>query len=173
MRCTRAITVFAVAATVASLATACVPRGGPGRGPLRLIDCSHAAERNVVEVSSKLDPSCTYTGGFDITRSNVVLDCRGASVSAPGAGGVGILVQTPVDVSMRDVTVRNCHVEGFLNSFRATRVGFHDLEPGHEYDHELSGVVLEHSTLSNSRGVDRKSTRLNSSHSSISYAVFC
>jgi hypothetical protein len=54
---------------------------------------------------------------------------------------------------MHDVTVRNCHVDGFLNSFRATRVGFHDLAAGHEYDDALSDVVLERSTLSNSRGV--------------------
>src|SRR5438309_5211882 len=34
-------------------------------------------------------------------------------------------------------------------------------------------LKLEKSTPGTSRGSDRKSTRLNSSHSSISYAVFC
>src|SRR2546430_13401784 len=40
----------------------------------------------------------------------------------------------------------------------------------------LSGLNLDSITLgipSNSRTIDRKSTRLNSSHSQISYAVFC
>jgi hypothetical protein len=85
----RATTFVVLLALVASITSACVPHGGHGGRRPRLIDCSHAAERNVVEVSSRLDPSCTYTGGFDITRSDVVLDCRGALVSAPGKGGVG------------------------------------------------------------------------------------
>src|SRR2546430_12545218 len=41
------------------------------------------------------------------------------------------------------------------------------LPDGHVHDDK--GVV----TVRNVRGVDRKSTRLNSSHSQISYAVFC
>src|SRR5256886_7426634 len=49
----------------------------------------------------------------------------------------------------------------------ALRVG--DLEPG-----ELATVVLEHVAVDRRHDVvDRKSTRLNSSHSQISYAVFC
>src|SRR5205085_12432129 len=41
------------------------------------------------------------------------------------------------------------------------------LEPG---DHRTRSGVLDHEGRG---GVDRKSTRLNSSHSQISYAVFC
>src|SRR5437868_10358666 len=39
-----------------------------------------------------------------------------------------------------------------------------DLQPGHFRQHQIEN---------NERRVDRKSTRLNSSHVSISYAVFC
>src|SRR5688572_31869474 len=38
---------------------------------------------------------------------------------------------------------------------------------------QQKGQQNEHATSSNHRRADRKSTRLNSSHSQISYAVFC
>lgn len=62
-------------------------------------------------------------------------------------------MRTPVDVSMSDVTVRGCRVEGFLNSIRITRVGFRSLAAGHELDHRLERVVIEDSELFGSRGV--------------------
>src|SRR5438477_6681865 len=37
----------------------------------------------------------------------------------------------------------------------------------------LAGQVIGHIVISDGKGGDRKSTRLNSSHMSISYAVFC
>src|SRR5438270_9851022 len=40
-------------------------------------------------------------------------------------------------------------------------------------DRRLAGVVRGQVTICLVNGVDRKSTRLNSSHSQISYAVFC
>ena len=55
-----------------------VPRGKVSASS-RLIGCDQADERVQVTVSSHLDPSCTYHEGFDITASNVVLDCRGAA----------------------------------------------------------------------------------------------
>src|SRR3712207_8180755 len=40
--------------------------------------------------------------------------------------------------------------------------------------HNASGLVLTNCTLANNTAdLDRKSTRLNSSHANISYAVFC
>ena len=119
-----------------------------------VIPCSAAATRTVVTVSSDLDPACTYTGGFDITASNVVLDCQGARIhDDSGAGAIGILVSTPADVDLDNVTIRNCHVDGFVNSIHVRRNGFNQLSAGHEYDHHLHGVVVEASTLINSRGV--------------------
>jgi len=58
----------------------------------------------VITVSSHLDPSCTYTGHFRITRGNVRFDCNGALIT--GTTGVGIEISTPVDVSMEGVRVQ-------------------------------------------------------------------
>ncbi len=118
------------------------------------IPCSQATVRTVVSVRSELDPACTYTAGFDITASNVVLDCRGALIrDETGTAAIGILVTTPADVDLENVTIRNCRVDGFLNSIRLRRAGFNQLAAGREYEHHLSGVVIEDSTLTNSRGV--------------------
>jgi len=84
----------------------------------------------------------------------VTLDCQGAHIkSAEGAGGRGNLVTTPVDTPLHDVTVRNCHVEGFLNSLRVTRDGFRTLPAGHEYEHGTADILVERSTFERSRGV--------------------
>jgi parallel beta-helix repeat protein len=128
------------------------PPGHPNPRPV-LIPCSQADVRTTVTVNSVLDPSCTYTAGFEITASNVTLDCRGALVSNPSANGVGIEVSAPVDSDMSSVTIRNCRVRGFLNSMRVTRVGFRTLTAGHEYDHGISGVVIENSDVGGSTGV--------------------
>ncbi|MGZ4705307.1 MAG: right-handed parallel beta-helix repeat-containing protein [Acidimicrobiales bacterium] len=126
----------------------------PPEAGSQLVDCSQAGAPVVVTVSSHLDPSCTYTGGLRIAASDVVLDCQGALVqSASGAGGVGIVVSTPADTSMSGDVVRNCRVSGFLNSMRVTRTGFRSLARGHEFDHTLSDVVIEHSEVSGSHGV--------------------
>ncbi len=54
---------------------------------------------------------------------------------------------------MHGVTVRDCHVDGFLNGIRVTRAGFRSLAAGEEYVHELSDVVIEDSSISGTRGV--------------------
>ncbi len=118
-----------------------------------LIPCSQADVRVTVTASSVLDPSCTYHAGFEITAPNVTLDCRGALVSSPATNGVGIEVSTPVDSDLSGVTIRSCRVRGFFNSMRVTRVGFRTLAAGHEYDHGISGVVIEDSDLGGSSGV--------------------
>src|SRR2546427_4654750 len=41
------------------------------------------------------------------------------------------------------------------------------------FEHEDNGYQLSHDVQDVESGEDRKSTRLNSSHSQISYAVFC
>src|SRR3712207_3750545 len=41
------------------------------------------------------------------------------------------------------------------------------------YDGQVDGLALQANARSGGRGGDRKSTRLNSSHANISYAVFC
>ena len=118
-----------------------------------LIGCDQAQVRVTVTVTSHLDPSCTYHGGFDVRASDVTLDCRGALVSDTVGGGRGIEISTPADVSMSAVTVRGCRVEGFLNSIRVTRIGFRQLAAGQEFEHTLDDVVIEDSELYGSRGV--------------------
>ena len=148
----RATAVALAVAALVGVVTACQPP--PPAEESVLIGCDRAAERVVITQTSHLDPSCTYSGGFDIRTSNVTLDCQGALVqSAPGAGGRGILVATTTDVALHDVTVRNCTVSGFLNSLRVTRDGFRTLPEGIEYENGLSNVVVEHSTFRDSRGV--------------------
>src|SRR3712207_6963396 len=49
----------------------------------------------------------------------------------------------------------------------------HVLEVGVAADIELVGALQSDAALAEEVGQDRKSTRLNSSHANISYAVFC
>jgi len=49
--------------------------------------------------------------------------------------------------------VRDCRVDGFLNSVHIEREGFRDLPAGSEYDVLFSNIVIEDSTMMNSRGV--------------------
>lgn len=135
------------AAMVAGVPAVIAP---PGPGSVAL-GCPAADTRIELTASSHLDPSCVWTRGFDITASNVVLDCQGATIA--GTSGRGIEVVAPIDVDLTGVVIRNCRVEGFLNGFRATRDGFRTLPEGAEYDHELADVVLEHNEFSNSAGV--------------------
>lgn len=118
-----------------------------------LIGCERAAERVVLTASSHLDPSCTYTGGFEIGTSHTTLDCRGARIEdVSGRASRGILVTTPNDVALTDVTIRNCVVKGFLNTIRVSRPDFRSLPAGDEYQHPTSDIVIEHSRLYGSRG---------------------
>jgi parallel beta-helix repeat protein len=149
----RGIVAAVGAAVVAAALAACEPLPPPEAGST-LVGCDRAGERVQVTADTHLDPACTYTEGLDVTASGVTLDCQGATIrSAPGAGGRGIAVVTPVDVPLSDVTVRNCHVEGFLNSLRVTRDGFRTLPAGAEYANGTSGIVIERSSFRDSRGV--------------------
>ena len=128
-----------------------VPRGKISASS-RLIGCDQADERVQLTVSAHLDPSCTYHEGFDITASNVVLDCRGARIEdVDGTRRIGILITAPADVSLRRITVRNCFVRGFLNNLRVTREGFKQLPRGAEYEHGYSDVLIERNHLYSSR----------------------
>jgi hypothetical protein len=120
--------------------------------PPAVIGCDQAANRIQVTVSAALDPTCTYTAGLDIRASDVTLDCRNALIQKAG-GGIGILVETPADVDMAHVTIRNCRIDGFVNSIHLRRAGFNALAAGHEYDHHLDDVRVLDSILTGSRGV--------------------
>jgi len=120
----------------------------------QVIGCDRADERIEITSTAHLDPSCVYTQGVDISTSGVTLDCQGATIrSAPGAGGRGIQIHTPIDTPLSNVTVRNCHVEGFLNSLRVTRDGFRTLAQGVEYQNGTSNILIEKSSFQGSRGV--------------------
>jgi parallel beta-helix repeat protein len=126
-------------------------RAEPAPGS-QLIDCSHADERVDITVTSHLDPACTWTRGVRILASNVTLDCQGARLYGPDRQR-GIEISAPADTALANITVRNCAIEGFLNNVRITRDGFRDLTEGMEYEHAFSNIVIEDSTLRNSRGV--------------------
>src|SRR6188508_2769188 len=81
-----------------------------------LITCDRADERVEITVSSHLDPSCTWTRGVEILASNVTLDCQDALIAAPDRR-YGVYIHAPTDTPLTNITVRNCHVEGFLNNF--------------------------------------------------------
>lgn len=83
--------------------------GGASAAPAPVVPCSQAGERVALTSSARLDPSCSYTAGFEITASDVDLNCRGAVIDRTGQGGdPGILVHTPVDADLSGVTIRNC-----------------------------------------------------------------
>jgi hypothetical protein len=120
----------------------------------QLLGCDQAGDRVKIKTSSSilLDPSCTWTEGVDITASNVTLDCQGAHIVTTDRR-YGIHIVAPADEALSDVTVRGCHVEGFLNNVHVEREGFRDLAEGSEYEHAFSNIVIEDGTSLDSRGV--------------------
>ena len=136
-------------AALAALTSAAAAAPEPGS---QLIDCSQAGDRVEITVSSHLDPSCVWTRGVRITASDVVLDCQGARLYGPDRQR-GVEISAPTDTALSNITVRNCQIEGFLNNVRITREGFRDLAEGVEYENAFSNIVIEDSTLLNSRGV--------------------
>jgi parallel beta-helix repeat protein len=125
----------------------------PVDGGSQLVGCDQAGAVIVVTQTSHLDPSCTYPNGIEVRASNVVLDCRGATIqSPPGSGGRGITIASTTDVALSDVTVRNCIVKGFTNGIRVTRDGFRSLPAGGEYDHPFSNIVIEDTHIYETRG---------------------
>jgi len=120
----------------------------------QLIGCDRADERVSLTTDAHLDPACTYRGGFEIVRSDLTLDCRGARIRGePASGSRGIAIVAPRDGDLADVTLRGCRVEGFLNGLRVTRTGFRDLAPGEEYRNGTRDIVIEQSWFQDSHGV--------------------
>ncbi len=143
------VVLLVVAAAAAALIGAPRPAGA---APV-VIGCDQATTRVQVTGDAELDPSCTYTAGFDITASNTTLDCKGATIDAAVDQGVGILISTPNDVDLSNVTVTNCHVEGFLNNLRVRRDDARFLPAGSEYLSNTANIVLAGNEFSGSRGV--------------------
>src|SRR5207249_7125177 len=75
----------------------------------------------------------------------------------------------------RDDRARLQHVAAARRFERVAGVLLHqqDARPGGVGGADAAEDVLHHERREAERGLDRKSTRLNSSHVSISYAVFC
>lgn len=142
-----------VALLLAGAAAALSPRTAAAVDPgSQLITCDRKDERIDLTVSSRLDPSCTWTRGVEILASNVVLDCQGAHIAAPDRR-YGVYIHAPTDTPLSNITVRNCFVEGFLNNYHIEREGFRQLAEGVEYENGFSNIVIEDSTSMNSRGV--------------------
>ena len=141
----------ALLAAAAALMLAPPPAAAVDPGS-QLITCDRADERVDITVSSHLDPSCTWTRGVEILASNVTLDCQGAHIAAPDRR-YGVYIHAPADTPLTNITVRNCHIEGFLNNFHVEREGFRQLAEGVEYENGFSNITIEDSTSLNSRGV--------------------
>jgi parallel beta-helix repeat protein len=140
---------FAAAVLAAALASHPAAAVEPGS---ELITCDRADERVEITVDSHLDPSCTWTRGVEILASGVTLDCQDARIAAPDRR-YGVYIHAPVDTPLTDITVQNCHVEGFLNNFHVEREGFRELAEGVEYENGFSDITIEDSTSLDSRGV--------------------
>ena len=124
----------------------------------QLIGCDQAEQPLSLTASSHLDPSCTYRRGIEIVASNVTLDCQGAHVvadeSLPGNQRQrGIWIHAPQSVSLQNVTVRNCHVEGFLNNYHVEHEDFRGYTVENEYDNAFANIVIEDGSSIDSRGV--------------------
>ncbi len=118
------------------------------------IGCDHASARVAVTMSSRLDNSSTYTGGFDITTSNVTLNCNGAHLEHLADDGTNaISVSVPATANLANVTIRNCRIDGFQHAIDIARLGANQLAAGHEYDNYLRNVVVEDSQISNTHAV--------------------
>src|SRR5688572_32067830 len=61
----------------------------------------------------------------------------------------------------------------FRSNYRVTPVVIGDITDAVRFHGAVGGVVATPGSADNDARRDRKSTRLNSSHSQISYAVFC
>jgi parallel beta-helix repeat protein len=123
-----------------------------------LIGCDQAMQPQQLTASAHLDPSCDYRRGFEILASNVTLDCQGAKIIAdqdlPGNQRQrGVWIHAPQTVALANVTVRNCHVEGFLNNYHVEHEGFRQYTVENEYENAFSNILIEDSTSLNSRGV--------------------
>lgn len=126
---------------------------GNVRPSSQLIPCDRASEHLVVRRDSHLDPKCTYTGGVEITSSNVTFDCRGAAIDDPeGDDDYGIHVHARASLRLSRVSVRNCLISGFLNNVRVSRDGYRSLAEGREYVAAPSRIEIRNSRLLNSRG---------------------
>lgn len=118
-----------------------------------MISCAQANSRIQVTESAHLDPDCVYRAGIDVTASNVVLDCRGATIDpADARSGVGIHVHSDAAHPLENVEVRNCITRGFTNGIRVSRDNFRSLTLGHEYDTPTRDIRLVNNDVSASNG---------------------
>ncbi|MCW5891176.1 MAG: right-handed parallel beta-helix repeat-containing protein [bacterium] len=149
MRRPSTLALLSCTAALAALAPRPAAAVDPGS---QLVTCDRANQVVTLTATSHLDPSCTWTRGVEIVASNVTLDCQGAHIAAPDRR-YGVYIHAPVDTPLTDITVRNCHVEGFLNNYHIEREGFRELAAGVEYENGFSNITIEDGTSKNSRGV--------------------
>jgi len=130
------------------------PAAAAPTGTGRTIGCEQADQRVTLTASTRLDNHCRYTGGFDITASNVTLDCDGARLEHTSNDGLNaVAVSVGADADLANVTIRNCRIRGFAHAIDIARIGAQELAAGHEYDHHLRDVVVEHNQISDTHAV--------------------
>src|SRR2546430_3598210 len=140
------------------------PPGGPGRG------------EPVLEVRDLATEAGARGISFSLHRGEILglYGLVGAGRTELAKAIIGELKVTGGDVIVRGRTARIRDLRDALGRYRIGYVSENRKE---------EGLILLHSVLTNLSitiwrrlrlfGQDRKSTRLNSSHSQISYAVFC
>lgn len=143
-----------VALALSALAASPAAAATPAANQAHTIGCDRAAAHVTITTTTHLDGSCTYTGGFDITASNVTLDCRGAHLEHTADDGTNaVTVAVAATANLANVTIRNCHINGFQHAIDIARNGANQLAAGHEYDNSLRNVVVEDNQISNTHAV--------------------
>ena len=122
----------------------------------RQLGCADPGKRVVVKKNTVLDPACIYRAEFIIKRSGVTLDCRGAVIAGKalrekpgGAVYAGVLIASRADRPLRDVTVRNCSIDGFGMSVQVSRRKWNTLKKGREFRNGFENIVISNSRLTN------------------------
>ncbi|WP_420995390.1 right-handed parallel beta-helix repeat-containing protein [Cupriavidus sp. 30B13] len=104
------------ASLCSGIALALAACGGGGDGPASgntpsaAPDAPACASPAEVTADTVLDGACVYKQAFTITRSDVTLDCNGATIDGRGTDARGIYVDSRGN-ALRNVTIRNCHLK--------------------------------------------------------------
>src|SRR5690242_4119550 len=139
--------------------------GGTGGAGIRVGACDGPAARS--RVTEGIVPSLrdgAVVGGQ--------VEDDAAKLSSSGAESIGSWMMARIRSRTAAGLVRSAPTAGPLSSCAVETGSLADATSGAEVSAAAASMTATNGTLA-SAGVDRKSTRLNSSHMSISYAVFC
>lgn len=122
----------------------------------QVLPCNNGNSTNItITQDTLLTPNCIYYVSFSITTSNVIFNCRGATIDGLNQSNqnVGILITTPYNSNLSNVTVENCNVEGFVNGILVNRSGYQSLTNGDYYVNYLSDIYITHNFIEKTENV--------------------